>query len=179
MQPLAELDSIESDAVVAKSKLDLCRKLIENNTRGQIKARLAAKGNVLFDKHMSLRRDPALHNRWSPVASTAEARLFPARAASYGRVTENIDLIAAYPQVMLGGNTKHYMISPECLRRVMPPKRESDVRQTATSCVRAEELYTVSPGLSRFHHELRQLVDHEVVAHSSRSNSLACVAARR
>ena len=40
---------------------------------------------------------------------------------TYGRVTESIDLIAAYPQVVLGYTIKHYIIIPECLRRVMPP----------------------------------------------------------
>ena len=30
------------------------------------------------------------------------------------------DLIAAYPQVVLGGNIKHYIVIPECLRRVKP-----------------------------------------------------------
>ena len=77
-------------------------------------------GNVLFDKHMSVRRDAALHDLWSPTASKAEARLVPARAASYGRVTESIDLITAYPQVVMGGDIKHYLIIPECLRRVLP-----------------------------------------------------------
>ena len=80
-----ELDSIESDALVAKGKLVLCLKSIENDAGGQIKARLVAVGNVLFDKHMSVRRDAALHDLWSPVASTAEARIVPARAAAYGR----------------------------------------------------------------------------------------------
>ena len=69
-----ELDSIESDALVAKGKLILCLKSIENDAGGQIKARLVAVGNVLFDKHMSVRRDAALHDLWSPVASTAETR---------------------------------------------------------------------------------------------------------
>ena len=45
-----ELDSIESDALVAKGKLILCLKSIENDAGGQIKARLVAMGNVLFDK---------------------------------------------------------------------------------------------------------------------------------
>ena len=66
-------------------------------------------GNVLFDMHMSVRRDAALHDLWSPVASTAGARIVPARAAAYGRVTESIDLIAACPQVVLS-NIKHYII---------------------------------------------------------------------
>ena len=48
-------------------------------------------GNVLFDKHMSVRHDAALHDLWSPVESTAEARIVPARTAAYGRVTESID----------------------------------------------------------------------------------------
>ena len=29
-------------------------------------------GNELFDKHMSVRRDAALHDLWSAVASTAD-----------------------------------------------------------------------------------------------------------
>ena len=45
-------------------------------------------GNVLFLEHMSTQRDAALHDLWSPVASTAEARVAPARAAAYRRVTE-------------------------------------------------------------------------------------------
>ena len=40
-------------------------------------------------------------------------------------MTESIDLIAAYPQVMMGGEIKHYMIIPECLRRVMPPDEKA------------------------------------------------------
>ena len=79
-----ELDSIESDALVAKGQLILCLKSIENDAGGHIKARLVAMGNVLFDKHMSVRLDAALHDMWSPVASTAEARIVPARAAAYG-----------------------------------------------------------------------------------------------
>ena len=90
-----ELDSTESDALVAKGKLILCLKSIENDAGGQFKARLVAMVNVLFDKHMSVRCDAALHDLWSPVASTAEARIVPARAAAYGRVTESIDLIEA------------------------------------------------------------------------------------
>ena len=57
-------------------------------------------GNVLFDKHMSIRRDAAMHDLWSPVALTAEARIVAARAATYGGVSESIDVIAVYPQVM-------------------------------------------------------------------------------
>ena len=79
-------------------------------------------GKMLFDKHMSVRRDAALHDLWSLVVSMAEARIIPARAAAYGRETESIDLIAACPQVMLGGDVKHYMIIPECLRRVTSPE---------------------------------------------------------
>ena len=124
VQSPVELDSIESDAVVAKGKLILCLKSIENS-ESHIKARLVAMGNVLFDKHMSIRRDAALHDLWSLVASTAEARIVPARAAAYGRVTESIDLIAAYPQVVMGGEIEHYLIIPECLRRVMPPEEKA------------------------------------------------------
>ena len=119
-----ELDSIESSALVAKGKLILRLKSIENDAGGEIKARLVALGIVLFDKHMSVRRDAALHDLWSPVASTAEARVVPARAAAYGRVTESIDLIAAFPQVVPGGNIKHYIIIPDCLKRVIPSGRE-------------------------------------------------------
>ena len=55
-----------------------------------------------------------------------------AKAAAYGRVTESINLIAAYLQV------KHYIIISECLRRVISPEereRESDVGQAATPSV--------------------------------------------
>ena len=102
MLALVELDCIESDALVAEGKLILRLNSIENDAGGRIKARLVAMGNVLFDKHMSVRRDAALHDLWSPVTSTAEARFVPPRAAAYGRATESKDLIAAYPQVMLG-----------------------------------------------------------------------------
>ena len=68
---------------------------------------------MLFDKHMSVRRDAALQDLWSPIASTAEARIVPARAAAYGRVTDSIDLIAAYPQAVLVSNIKHYIIIPD------------------------------------------------------------------
>ena len=74
---------------------------------------------------MSVRRDAALHDLWSPVASTAEARIVPARAAAYGRVTESIDLIAANPQVVLGSNIKHYIIIPNCLKQVMLPEERA------------------------------------------------------
>ena len=81
---LVELDSIENDALVAKGKLIFCLKSIENDAGGQIKARLFAMGNVLFDKHMSVRRDAALHDLWSPVASTAEARTLRERRRTDG-----------------------------------------------------------------------------------------------
>ena len=116
MQSPVELDSIESDALVAKGKLILC--LIENS-EGQIKARLIAMGNVLFDKHMSIRRDAALHDLWSPVASTAEARIVPARAAAYGRVTESIDSIAA--RVSL--SKELCTVSPGLTSRRSPPRK--------------------------------------------------------
>ena len=45
VQPPVELDSIESDALVAKGKLILCLKSIEDG-ESQIKARLVAMGNV-------------------------------------------------------------------------------------------------------------------------------------
>ena len=80
---------------------------------------------MLFDKHMSIRRDAEEHDLWSPVVSTGEARTVPARVAAYGRVTESIDLIDAYPQVVMGGEIKHYIIIPECLRRVMPPEEKA------------------------------------------------------
>ena len=93
-----EFDRIESDALIAKGKLILCLKSIENDAGGQIKARQVS--------IMSVRRDAACAR---PVAA-------------YGRVTESIDLIAAYPQVVLGGNIKHYIIIPDCLTRC-PRKR--------------------------------------------------------
>ena len=79
----------------------------------------------MIDKHKSIRRDAALHDLWSPVASTAEARIVPARSAAYGRVTESIDLIAAYPQVVMGGEIKQKIIITKCLRRVMPPDEKA------------------------------------------------------
>ena len=82
-------------------------------------------GSVLFDKHMSVRRNAALHDLWSPVASTAEARVVPARVAAYGIVTESIGLIAAHPQAVLGGSTKHYIIIPDCLKHVIPPEERA------------------------------------------------------
>ena len=139
-------------------------------------------GNVLFDKHMSVRRDAALHDLWSPVASTAEARVVPARAAAYGRVTEGIDLIAAFPQVVLGGSFKHHIIIPDCLKQVMHPEereRESIVRQTATPGVRVQRCCVrFCQTWLRFHHEFRWLVDPEPMAHRSRSSGIARVLAR-
>ena len=82
MQPPVELDSIEDDALAAKGELVLCLNSIENNTGGKTKARLVAMGNVLYDRHMSIRRDAAMHDMWSPVALTAEARIVAARAAA-------------------------------------------------------------------------------------------------
>ena len=128
-----------TDALVAKGKLILCLKSIENDASGKSKARLVAMGNVLFDKHMSVRRDAALHDLWSPVASTAEARIVPALAAAYGRVTESIDLIAAYPQVVLGGNIKHYIIIPVCLKHCST--------NCDDKCASAQVLCTVLPDL--------------------------------
>ena len=70
-------------------------------------------GNVLFDKHMSVRRDAALPRRVS----------YPRERRRAGRVTESIDLIAAYPQMVLGGNIL------DCLKHVMLlEERESLVR---------------------------------------------------
>ena len=40
-------------------------------------------------------------------------------------MTENIDLLAAYPQVVMGGEIKHDIIIPEFLRRVMPPEEKA------------------------------------------------------
>ena len=45
-------------------------------------------------------------------------------SVAYGRVTESIDLIAA----TLGGDIKHHMIIPECLRRVMQPEEKARKR---------------------------------------------------
>ena len=129
--------------------------------------------NVLFDKHMSVRRDTALHDLWSPVASTAEARIVTGRAAAYGKVTESIDSITAYPQVVLGSNTKHYIISNDCLTHVSPwTKTETSSVRVQRCCVRFCQIW------SRFHHQFRWLVDHEPMAHGSRSSGIACVVAR-
>ena len=74
---------------------------------------------------VSVRREAALHDLCYPVALTAAARIVPARAAACGQVTASIDLIAAYPTVVLGGK-----------RRVMPlEERASDVREAATPSV--------------------------------------------
>ena len=40
-------------------------------------------------------------------------------------MTEIIDLIAAYPQVVLGGNIKHYIIIPDSLKHVMRPEEKA------------------------------------------------------
>ena len=116
MLALVELDSIESDALVAKGELILCLKSIQNDAGGKKKTRLVTMGNVLFDKTYvcSTRRAarPVVPRRVNGRG------IVPARAAAYGRVTESIDLIAANPQGMLG-NIKHHIIIPECLRRVM------------------------------------------------------------
>ena len=96
---------------------------------------------MLFEKHKSIRRDAALHGLWSPVASTAEARIVPARSAAYGRVTESIDLIAACPQVVMGGEIKQNKIIPKCLRRVMPPEEKAlfdKLRRPVCQCKGAE-----------------------------------------
>ena len=52
--------------------------------------------NVLFGQHMSMRRDVALHDSWSLVASTSVAWIVLARSAASRRETKSIDLIAAY-----------------------------------------------------------------------------------
>ena len=144
-----ELHSIESATLVAKGNLILCLNSFDNDAGGRIQARLVVLGNVLFDTHMSVRRDAALHDLWAPVATTAEARIVPTTAA--GRVTEHIDLIAAYPQVVLGGNIKHYIIIPDCLKHVMRPEdRERALFHTLrrdAQCASAEVLCTVLPDL--------------------------------
>ena len=74
---LVEPDSIESDACVAKGELILCLKWIVKDVGGQIKERLVATGNVLFDKNTSIRRDAARHNLWSPVPSRPRHASYP------------------------------------------------------------------------------------------------------
>ena len=86
-----------------REKLILGQKSVGNSGSGEIKARLVAMENVLFDKYMSIRRDAAMHDWWSLVASTAEARIVPARAAACGRETDSFDLTASYPKVMMVG----------------------------------------------------------------------------
>ena len=71
--PPVGLDSIKSDPLVAKRKL-ICQRSGENNGIGEINARL---GNVLFDKHVSIRRAAALHDLWCPVSSASGARSVP------------------------------------------------------------------------------------------------------
>ena len=61
-------------------------------------------------------------------------------------MTESIDVIAAYPQVVLGDNIKHCII-PECRRRVVPRKRERCSTSCDAQCVSAEELCAVLPDL--------------------------------
>ena len=81
MQASVELDRVDNHALVAKGERVLCLKSIENNTGGQIKYFFGCNGKcVVFDEHMSIRRDAAPHGLWSPVASTAEARVVLARA---------------------------------------------------------------------------------------------------
>ena len=111
-----------------KVTLVLCLKSIENDAGGQIKARLVAMGNVLFDKHMSVRRDAAVRDLWSPVASTAEARIVPARAAAHGRVTESIDLVAAYSASGAGRQHRASHHHSRLLETRDAPGREGIVR---------------------------------------------------
>ena len=42
---------------------------------GELKAKVVAMENVTFHKHMSMRRDAALHDLWSLVASAPEASI--------------------------------------------------------------------------------------------------------
>ena len=92
-------------------------------------------------------------------------------------MTESIDLIAAYPQVVLGGNIKLYKIFPECVRRVVPLEERAMFdklrRQVCVqrSSVRFFQIWSI------FDHEFRRLADHEQVAHGSRSSSVTCVVA--
>ena len=106
-------------------------------------------------------------------------RIVPARAAAYGRVTESIDLIAAYPQVVLGGNINQGLHhNTRLLETRDAPGRESIVRQTVTSSVRVQRCCVrFRQSWSRFHHEFRWLVDHEPMAHGFRSSGIACVVA--
>ena len=67
------------------------------------------------------------HLEFDPGCTTCTSmtRVVPSRAAAYGRVTESIDLIAAYPQVVLGRNIKHYIIIPICLKHVVHPEERA------------------------------------------------------
>ena len=82
--------SIESDALVAKRKLIVCWKTVENSGSGEIKA-----------THVHTPRRTA----WLVVS-----------CGVYGRTDRARDSL---PTVM-GGNVKHYLTRPEMLRRVCP-----------------------------------------------------------
>ena len=146
VQPPVELDSIESDALVAKGKLILCLKSIEDS-EGQIKARLVAMGNVLFDSTCPFGVTQHLHDLWSPVASTAEARIVPARAGGVRTSDREHRFDCCIPTGGDGSRNQALQIILECLRRVMPPEEKALFDKLRRPCVSAKELCAVLPGL--------------------------------
>ena len=93
-------------------------------------------GNVLFDKHMSVRRDAALHDL--VVSGCIDSR-------SAHRTRESGDVRTSDREhrfdccIPTGGdgwrNQAYYIIIPECLRHVMPPRGEGVVGQVEASRV--------------------------------------------
>ena len=154
-----ELDSVESDAVVAKGKLILCLKSIENDAGGQIKAKRRRAARLVVSGRVNGRGTHRTRESGGVRTGDRKQR-FDCSLSTSG-----------------AGNLKHYITIPECLRRVMPRGRE---RERATfdklrrpvcvqrSCVRFCQIW------SRLHHEFRCLADHEQVAHGSRSSGVTC-----
>ena len=70
---------------------------------------------------MKSRKDPAVHDLLSPVASMVESRFVLARSACYGRSSSSIDMIKAYPQKIMGGEIKHYLIIEPAERYTASP----------------------------------------------------------
>ena len=80
MLPLVELDSIESDALVAKEELILCQKSVENHGIGEIKARLVAIGRTCCSTD-------TFPYAAMQVVSAADARIVPTTVTACGRET--------------------------------------------------------------------------------------------
>ena len=88
-------------------------------------------------------------------------------------MTESIDSIAAYPQVALGGNIKHYIIIPDRLKHVMHPEERAlfdKLRRPLCECRGAVYGFATS---GRDFIRVRWLVDHEPMPHGPRSSGTA------